>query len=412
MKRRKLIQVASGGIVAGLMGVHLDKVYANEPVAPIDRETPIDDWHDELTERITLMDANGGGTLELGDGLYEISKPLRIPVSVSLIMTPNAVIKAKAGFEGDVVIVKSKGKKSKYSDTAGWIRGGIIDGNKLPVTGIRVENVMRLEIADLLVHNALYKGIHLLKGGYEKNLTRIRCDVDLDTRYAPGSMGIHYENGDSKVYLAHVIGYETGLRSDSSSNWFNLIHVWNYDEKQGPMLINFYCNGENNTFNQCYADSPTTAGFYITRPHQSFLQNRVYYSRWAADVSGVGFQITPKGKHCNFIGNVLFANEGHRLAKAYDGDLEGATILGTSSWQVVGGLENRIPSGETAVEGIDGGFQYPPLQLSGSGFRLTQQTAAPLSGQGATGEIRWVDDGKSSALWVKTTNGWKKAKLT
>jgi hypothetical protein len=411
MKRRKLIQVASGGIVAGLMGVHFDKVYANEPVAPIDRETPIDDWHDELTKRITLMDANGGGTLELGDGLYEISKPLRIPISVSLIMTPNSVIKAKANFKGDAVIIKGGGNKSKYSDTSGWIRGGIIDGNKLPITGIRVENVMRLEIADLLVHNALYKGIHLLNGGYEKNLTRVRCDVDLDTRYAPGSIGIHYENADSKVYLAHVIGYETGVRSDSSSNWFNLIHVWNFDEQQGPMLINFYCNGDNNTFNQCYADSPTTAGFYITRPHQSFLQNRIYYSRWAADISGVGFQITPEGKHCNFIGNVLFASEGHRLAKAYDGDLEGATILGTSSWRVMGGLENRIPSGEMAVEGIDGGFQHPPLQLSGSGFRLTQQTVAPLSEQGVIGEIRWVDDGKSSALWVKTTKGWKKSKL-
>ncbi|GHT23785.1 hypothetical protein FACS189419_08190 [Planctomycetales bacterium] len=412
MERRKLIQAASGGLVAGLLGAHFDKVLANEPVAPIDKETPIDDWHAELTKRITLLDANGGGTLELGDGLYEISKPLRILTSVSLIMTPNAVIKAKAGFEGDAVLIKGGGNKSKYSDTAGWIRGGIIDGNKLPITGIRVENVMRLEIADILVHNALYKGIHLLEGGYEKNLTRVRCDVDLDTRYAPGSIGIHYENADSKVYLAHVIGYETGLRSDSSSNWFNLIHVWNVDEMQGPMLINFYCNGGNNTFNQCYADSPTTAGFYVTAPHQSFLQNRVYYSRWAADVSGVGFQVTPNGKHCNYIGNMLFANNGHRLAKAFDGDLEGATIIATSSSRVVGGLENRIPSGETAAEGIDGGVQYPPLHLSGSGFRLTQQTAAPLPEQGLVGEIRWVDDGESSALWVKTTKGWKKSQLT
>jgi hypothetical protein len=412
MKRRKLIQVASGGIVAGLMGARFDKVYASEPVAPIDKELPIDDWHAELTERIDLLDANGGGTLELGDGLYEISKTLRIPTSVSLIMTPNAVIKAKAGFEGDTVIIKSKGNKSKYSYTAGWIRGGIIDGNKLPITGIRVEDVMRLEIADLLVHNALYKGIHLLKGGYEKNLTRIRCDVDPDIRHIPGSIGIHYENGDSKVFLAHVIGYETGLRSDSSSNWFTQIHVWNSDKTQGPMLINFYCNGSWNTFNQCYADSPTTAGFYITRPHQSFIQNRVFYSRHAADISGVGFQIMPEGKHGNYIGNVLFANEGHRLAKAFDGDLEGSTIIGTSSLRVMGGLENRIPSGETEAENIDGGFQYPPLQLSGSGFRLTRQTAAPLPEQGMAGEIRWIDDGNSSALWVKTTKGWKKSKLT
>jgi hypothetical protein len=414
MERRKLIQVASGGVIAGLLGAKFDHVYAGElkKESPETKESQIDDWHPELTKRITVMDENGGGTLELGDGVYEISKPLRIPISVSLIMTPNAVIRAKAGFDGDAVIIKGGGENSKFSDTAGWIRGGIIDGGKQILTGIRVEAVQRLEIADILVFNALYKGIHLLKGGYEKNLTRVRCDVDMHTKYASGSIGIHYENGDSKVYLAHVIGYETGLRSDSSSNWFTMIHVWNRDSEQGPMLITFYCNGGNNTFNQCYADSPTIAGFYITKPHQSFLQNRVYYSRYAADNSGVGFKIMPKGQHGNYIGNVVFAKEGHKLAKAFDGDLAGATILGTSSWEVTGGLENRIPSGELESDVINGGFQYPPLHMSGTGFRLTRQTIAPLPEQGELGEVRWIDDGKDSALWVKTTKGWKKSKLT
>jgi hypothetical protein len=30
---------------------------------------------------------------------------------------------------------------------------------------------------------------------------------------------------------------------------------------------------------------------------------------------------------------------------------------------------------------------------------------------GEIGEVRWVDDGKSSALWVKTTSGWKRSEL-
>jgi hypothetical protein len=37
------------------------------------------------------------------------------------------------------------------------------------------------------------------------------------------------------------------------------------------MLYCFYCNGSNNTFNQCYADSPTIAGFYVDQPNQSFF---------------------------------------------------------------------------------------------------------------------------------------------
>jgi hypothetical protein len=27
------------------------------------------------------------------------------------------------------------------------------------------------------------------------------------------------------------------------------------------------------------------------------------------------------------------------------------------------------------------------------------------------GEIRWVENGDSSALWVKTSKGWKKSEL-
>ena len=67
------------------------------------------------------------------------------------------------------------------------------------------------------------------------------------------------------------------------------------------------------------------------------------------------------------------------------------------------GFENRIPSGSSS--------EHPPLNLAGSGVRLTQQKMPPVSGQGELGEVRWVDDGKVSALWVKTTGGWKRSEL-
>jgi hypothetical protein len=364
----------------------------------------VGDWHSDLTARIAELEARGGGTLELADGEYEISKPLRLPLSVSLVMTPYAVIRARRGFQGDAVIIKGGGEDSKYCFHGGCIRGGVIDGNRQPLTGLRVESgVARMEIADLEVLNALYKGIHLLDGGYETNLTRVRCDVELNTRYAPRSIGIHFERGDCKVILAHVIGYETGLRSDRSSNWFTMVHVWNNDPTQGPMQHCFYCNGGNNTFNQCYADSPTIAGFYVTKPHQSIVQCRVYYSRWAKDNSGAGFLIAPEGKHGSYLGNVVFADKEHRLAKAFAGDLEGACILGTSTWGVLGGLENRIPSGSSV--------DHPLLNMVGSGVRLTPQAMPPLPEQGVLGELRWVDDGTASGLWVKSARGWKKSVL-
>jgi hypothetical protein len=90
--------------------------------------------HTELTQRIASLADRGGGTLELGDGVYEIDKPLRIPRSVSLVMTPNAVIRAKPGFAGDAVIIKGGGAYSAFSATSGWIRGGVIDANRQPLT--------------------------------------------------------------------------------------------------------------------------------------------------------------------------------------------------------------------------------------------------------------------------------------
>lgn len=414
MKRRQLIHNLTGlGIMGAIAGPTISIASPTQKILK-------DDWHKELNKQIETLEKKGGGTLELSDGVYEISEPLRLPISVSLVMSPNAVIRAKQGFKGDAVLIKGGGSKSKFTETSGWIKGGVIDGGKQLLTGIRVEgegnegNVARLEISDILVTNATYKGFHFLKGGYEKNLTRVRCETDMNTPYAKGSIGIHYENGDNKIILAHVIGYETGVRSDLYSNWFTAVHVWN-SEKQGAMPYCFYCNSAADTFNQCYADSFTIAGFYVSQARQSFTQCRLFYSRWAKDNAGVGFMITPEGNDGNYVGNALYGRSEHKLAKGFDGNLKGATILGTSAWWVVDGLENRIPSGESAGEDPrgrkEGSFEYPLLEIAGAGFRLTQQTKMPSPEEGKLGEIRWVDDGITSALCVRTTKGWKKSEL-
>ena len=101
----------------------------------------------------------------------------------------------------------------------------------------------------------------------------------------------------------------------------------------------------------------------------------MFYSRWAKDNSGAGIFITPQGRHGTYLENVIFADSQHRLAKAFDGDLTGACILGNSirgvGRGVLGGLANRIPSVEWS--GIDPGAQNgtaddPPLNLAGAGL--------------------------------------------
>ena len=284
---------------------------------------------DELTKRIRALRDAGGGTLELGEGLYEIDRPLVLPGPVSLLMKPHTVIRAMPGFQGEAVVIKDAGEGSSVHEPSGWIRGGIIDGGRQPVTGLKIGYASRLEIAELEVRDATYKGIHASARGYEVNLTSVRVNVDLNTHYAPGSVGIHYEKcGDSLVRGATVIGYETGLRSDTWANDFSQVHVWNYDPDQGPMTYCFHANGAFDSYTQCYADSPTLAGFYVTNRCNRVTSCRIYYSRWAPNNAGAGVLVGPEGINGVYLANTFLWDKDHVLAKKYDGHLDSAQILG------------------------------------------------------------------------------------
>lgn len=112
--------------------------------------TPTAQAHTELTNRISELERRGGGTLDLPDGVYDVDRPLRLPRTVSLRMAPQAIIRALPGFEGEAVMVKSVTEKDREIHApSGWIRGGIIDGNKLPITGLLVDGGSRLEISEI-----------------------------------------------------------------------------------------------------------------------------------------------------------------------------------------------------------------------------------------------------------------------
>ncbi len=364
--------------------------------------------HSELTRRIAELERRGGGTLDLPDGVHGIDRTLRLPRTVSLSMSPHATIRALPGFEGEAVVLKAVHDKEKeVHHRCGWIRGGVIDGAKLPVTGLKIEGCSRLEVSELEVHNALQKGIHSA-GWYEVNMHNIRCNVDLDLKCPPGSIGLHYENADSVVHTAMIVGYEIGVRSDGGSNDFNGVHVWNYDPVHGPMNYCFYCNGTGDTYVQCYADSPKVAGFHVCKPFQRVVACRTFYSRFQADRSGTAVFITPEGHSGTYLGNFHFATAEQTLAKGYDGYLADATILGDVYPQGVvhGGKECRIPSQNGDLN------HFPPVHVTGPSLRLDARPSPPTPEEGRVGEIAWVDQSGNEAIFIKTSRGWMRTELT
>ncbi len=128
--------------------------------------------------------------------------------------------------------------------------------------GIQVHGGCRMEIADLKImdcsNTGIYIGMPISQNtwGYEINVHNVRCSIDLQTAHAAGSVGLHDEqNTDSFVSQAVIIGYETGVASESSSLDFFQGHVWNV-LAHGPLEQNFFRNGWGDSCRQCYADAP------------------------------------------------------------------------------------------------------------------------------------------------------------
>jgi hypothetical protein len=348
------------------------------------------------------------GTLFVPDGVYGISRPLMLPVEISLQMAPGAVLRAQAGFQGEAVVMKAAGERGKPV-SYGSIRGGTIDGGAQELTGILVPYACRLHIGDLEVKNCRRKGIDIgAEGWYECNVSNVRLYLEPEVRNLPGSIGLHYQRcTDSLVLSVVIIGYETGLRSDSSSNDFQQVHVWNF-KGNGDLITCFHCGGWNDTYNQCYADSPITPelgyGFYVTKPFQRITNCRVYNNQWATDNMVIGIYIEDGGTHGTYLANHFTAREDHRILKAFDGNLDAACIIGNSyAATVSGGLVCQMPSG--------GGGSSPMPIASIAGDRLNLSHPVDTPEGGLVGDIAWSEDARGSMLWVRTPKGWKKARL-
>lgn len=286
---------------------------------------------------IAYLTERGGGTVQLLDGTYGICRRLVFPQGISLTMTPGATILALPGFADEAMIQTgpdSYVEEESYSDAT--IHGGTIDGNRQPVTGLRIFKGVRTHVGDLLVRNCLAKGIHVgVTKGYEVNFDNVRCLVERGTEALAGSIGFHVDKAtDCMISELVVIGYETSVRSDSAANDFHLVHVWSYGDN-GPLKTCFHCNGYSDTYAQCYADGPVVSpgevgyGFYVERPYQRIVASRIYCSHFSLPDTMIGVHIAPEARGGAYIANHFMSRgEGHEMLKAFDGTLDDACFVG------------------------------------------------------------------------------------
>lgn len=321
------------------------------------------DAFEKVFARLTRDGVNG---LRLEAGVYAVSRTVELPTLISLQLDPGACIRALPGFSGDAVLRKQRGVIGVHNWN-GRISGGMIDGGRQKVIGIHVPGACRLDISDIEIVDCLSKGIYVgsteKTWGYEVNVHSVRCAIDLETAHAPGSIGLHYEQiTDSNVCQMVIIGYETGVASESASNEFCQVHVWSVTA-HGPLKRNFLCNGWGDSYIQCYADAPfdngnECYGFFVNKPFNRFMNCRVYSNSYTFDKTVIGFMLAPQGTHGTYMGNLFTAGEDRKIKAAYAGNLEAATIIGNAyDPNVVAGRENRIPSDAGGISHV------PPLVI-------------------------------------------------
>ena len=305
--------------------------------------------------------ADGVASLRVEPGTYLVSRTVELPTAVSLHLEPGARLKAMPGFAGDAVLRKQRGELGIHHYN-GRIVGGVIDGGRQNLIGIHVPGACRLDIGDIEIVDCLQKGIYIgspdKTWGYEVNVRSVRCAIDLNTAHAPGSIGLHYEKiTDSYISQVIIIGYETGVASESASNDFSQVHVWSVTA-QGPLKRNFYCNGWGDSYSQCYADAPFDEGrecygFLVNKPFNRFVNCRVYSNNYTFDNTVVGFMLTDGGTHGSYLNSLFSAGAERRIKAAYAGNLEAATILGNGyEPHIIAGRENRIPSDTGGISHI------------------------------------------------------------
>lgn len=248
MKRLMLIKAIASGVIWGVV-----TTVGAEPLA-----------RDDLQRRI---DAAPGGVVEIGAGLYELTRPLVITNGCSLEMHKNAKIRAVRPMD---VMIRIDLTVSRGRDLGVFYRGGDIDGNGL-ASCLTIDGFHHVTMRDMVFRNGTAFGVHV--GGAKKGGCELIADnlyFMCDRRGLAGNTALKLDISDCHFTDIVIVDWTIGVDiASGGANRFTRCHVWGGairpKTKDGPceMLVGSVCFREsrdccNNTFRDCYADSGKT----------------------------------------------------------------------------------------------------------------------------------------------------------
>jgi len=213
------------------------------------------------------IDAAPGDVVELGAGVYRLSRPLVITNGCSLRLHKNATLKAIAPMDALLKVDLSGGRGR---DLGVFFTGGVIDGNGL-ASCMTIDGFHHPTMRDMVFCNGKVFGLHVggaKKGGCELIADNLyfRCNL----RGLAGNTALKLDISDCHFTDIVIVDWTVGIDVVSGgANRFTRCHVWGgaiRPKKKGDpceMLVGSVCfrvreGACNNTFRDCYADTGKT----------------------------------------------------------------------------------------------------------------------------------------------------------
>ncbi len=293
-----------------------------------------------------IIDANPNRTLYFPDGTYLISHPIMTPaeptLSVSLSLSPYAVIKASDDWHSEEAMIRlGQTHRANNIRTIGsnyYFTGGIIDGNN-KANGISIDGGRETSIHDVSIKHTKI-GIHIKKGANNNSNDADIFGVNIIGNGTVDSIGVLVEGSDNSLTNMRIADVYIGVKLLGSGTIMRNVHpLYTCDYTNYKDSCGFWDNTGDNWYATCYSDH-FGIGFYMTKNvHYNRYDSCVAYWYSEREINHIGF--ASEGK---FNGLVMNAKVGFR------GTTAESLVLREGEEGGKGVFENLIIKGEISKD--------------------------------------------------------------